>query len=37
MISKLKRTSIFPAKQGIPGNYSPRLILHQENLSYDKN
>jgi hypothetical protein len=31
-----KKLNFFPAKNGISQYYSPRMILHQRNLDYDK-
>jgi hypothetical protein len=31
-----KKLNFFPAKNGISQYYSPRIILHQQNLDYDK-
>jgi hypothetical protein len=31
-----KKLNFFPAKNGISQYYSPRMILHQQNLDYDK-
>ena len=31
-----KKLNFFPAKHGISRYYSPRMILHQENLNYNK-
>jgi hypothetical protein len=31
-----KKLNFFPAKSGISQYYSPRMILHQQNLDYDK-
>jgi hypothetical protein len=28
--------NFFPAKNGFSQYYSPRMILHQQNLDYDK-
>ena len=31
-----KKLNFFPAKNGISQYYSPHMILHQQNLDYDK-
>ena len=31
-----KKLNFFPAKYGVSKYYSPRMILHQQNLDYEK-
>ena len=36
MVSKgAQQLNYFPAKRGISKHYSPRMIMHQENLDFD--
>ena len=37
VMDSAKKLNFFPAKHGISQNYSPRMILHQQNLDYSKN
>jgi hypothetical protein len=36
VIDTTKKLNFFPAKHGVSRYYSPRMILHQKNLDYDK-
>jgi len=38
LVSKsAKKLNFFPAKHGMSNHYSPRMILHEQNLDYNKN
>ena len=37
VMDSAKKLNFFPAKHGISQYYSPRMILHQQNLDYSKN
>ena len=36
VIEAAKKLIFFPIKNGVSKHYSPRMILHKENLDYEK-
>ena len=37
VMESTKKLNFFPSMNGIPSYYSPRMILHQKNLNYERN